>query len=282
MNRKVVLTIGGSDPSCGAGVQGDVRTIIAHGCTPLSAVTALTCQSEEEVLSVHGVGRDFLLSQLDSLFASTKIHAVKLGMLYDESIIEGLTEFFEPLKESIPIVLDTVLRSSSGMELLSLEGIFALNRKLIPIASLATPNIPEAELITGVTIQSEDDMARAAALLLANGAKAALIKGGHLPGSSYASDLLLTSYGYEWFRSERVWGEDLHGTGCAFSSSIACRLAFGDRLSDAVRTAKFFITEAIRSSKNLGFKSVDHFWQRRERFRTFFASSQKAEEALQL
>ena len=245
----VVLTIAGFDPSSGAGVTADIKTIAAHGCYGVAAITAMTVQSTSGVRQVSPVEPGLLISTLEELTADMAISAVHIGMLGSGEIAERVARFLErfPLPN---VVLDPILKSSSGATMLGKTGVAILKARLLPLAAVVTPNVDEAKALTGVPITGENDMKLAAHLLHVAGAQAVVVTGGHL---KEALDLLsMKGRGVQAFRSERLSSTNTHGTGCAFSTAIACQLAMGRDLSTAVLLAKSYVTAAIASAYSIG------------------------------
>ena len=245
---KTVLTIAGSDCSGGAGVQADLKTIAAHGLYGMSAITALTAQNTLGVFSVFPVPADFFEEQLKCIFSDIRPDAVKLGMIPNEEIMQRITKILD--KENPPfIVVDPVMASTSGKKL---AGSYAEDffRELFSLATLITPNIKEAEILTGKTICTKEDMQVVAETLSERYQTAVLIKGGHLTGS--ADDYLYDKKGGTWFSGERLASKNTPGTGCTLSSAIAVNLALGETMNRAVEKAKEYITGAISDGLNLG------------------------------
>ena len=245
---KNVLTIAGSDPSGGAGIQADLKTMCAHGVYGMSVITAITVQNTCKVFDTQDISPEIVAAQIDAVFNDIPVHAVKIGMVSDVRIIRAIRErlLFHDAKN---IVVDPVMVSKSGYRLLRQEAELTM-RELIAVADLITPNIPEAELLAGKIINTQADMEDTAHTLIENGAKAVLIKGGHLKDN--ANDLLLTANGITWLTSTRIPTKNTHGTGCTLSSAIVCGLAGGKELEQAVLTAKEYITQAIRDSLSIG------------------------------
>lgn len=246
---KKILTIAGSDCSGGAGIQADIKTITAHKMYAMSAITALTAQNTTGVYGVLEATPEFIGQQLDCIFTDIPPDAVKIGMLSNGRIIEIVAE---KLKEygAKNIVLDPVMIATSGSKLLSDLAIDSLKTKLLPIADIITPNIAEAESLSGITIETTVQMLEAAELLAKMLPGYILIKGGHLPDS--ADDLLYANGRATWFRSAKISNPNTHGTGCTLSSAIACNLAQGDNMHDSVQSAKAYITGALKAKINLG------------------------------
>jgi hydroxymethylpyrimidine/phosphomethylpyrimidine kinase len=246
-----VLVVAGSDSSGGAGIQADVKTLHALGVYPMTAVTAITVQ---DTLRVHEVSPvDPFLVERQMLAALDDIGAdcIKIGMLATRITVELVTRVCETRARGIPIVLDPVMLSTSGFPLLEVEGHSALIRRLLPLCALITPNAPEAELITGISIKSEADLHLAADRLLLMGQAAVLITGGHLPGDVVV-DLLRTADGFERRLESPRLPLDAHGTGCVLASAVAAGLAQGFTLETAVERAHAVVQEAIRSASILG------------------------------
>lgn len=246
---KKVLTIAGSDCSGGAGIQADIKTITAHKMYAMSAITALTAQNTTGVYGVLEADAAFVSQQIDCIFSDIRPDAVKIGMVSNSKIIETIADKLISYKAE-NIVVDPVMVSTSGSRLLNEDAINVLKTKLLPLGAVITPNIPEAEVLSGLEIHTEADMVKAAeeiSKLLTGGI---LIKGGHL--ETTANDLLYVSGTIHWFESQRVNNPNTHGTGCTLSSSIACNLAAGYPLEQAISNAKAYITGALMDGLNLG------------------------------
>ena len=245
----MVLTIAGFDPSSGAGVTADIKTIAAHGCYGIAAITAMTIQSTAGVRKVSPVDPCLLSETLDELVADITVSAVHIGMLGSGEIASRVAAFLARVKPP-KVVLDPILKSSSGASLLDESGVSILTQTLLPLATVITPNIDEATALTGIPIQSVDEMKLAARRLQEMGAQSVVVTGGHLEA---AIDLLYEKgQPAQTFRSHRVPSKNTHGTGCAFSTAIACHLARGESLSSAVLAAKAYVTAAIASAYPLG------------------------------
>jgi hydroxymethylpyrimidine/phosphomethylpyrimidine kinase len=245
----IVLTIAGFDPSSGAGVTADIKTIAAHGCYGVSAITALTIQSTVGVRRVVPIDVQVLGDTLDELLRDGKVSAVHIGMLGSGEVACRVATFLQSagLKN---IVLDTVLKSSSGAALLDGEGVGFLKERLLPLADVVTPNIDEAAVLTELEVRNQAEMERAAGRLHEMGAKAVVVTGGHL---ERAIDVLSVKDGQvEIYGAERVDSPNTHGTGCAFSTAVACQLALGQSLSTAVLLAKGYVLGAITNSYSIG------------------------------
>lgn len=246
---KKVLTIAGSDSSGGAGIQADIKTITAHKMYALSAITALTAQNTTGVYGIMDVPAEFVGQQLDCIFSDIVPDAVKIGMVSSSDIINVIVDKLTHFKAQ-NIVVDPVMVSTSCSKLLSDEAMDALITRLIPLASVVTPNIPEAEVLCGFDVRSEDDMVRAAKQIAKLCRGAVLVKGGHLVND--AIDLLHKDGKSTWYRSERVNNSNTHGTGCTLSSAIACNLAEGISLGESIESAKQYLTGALGAMLDLG------------------------------
>ncbi|MFZ0278187.1 MAG: bifunctional hydroxymethylpyrimidine kinase/phosphomethylpyrimidine kinase, partial [Candidatus Sulfotelmatobacter sp.] len=252
----VVLTIAGFDPSSGAGVTADIKTIAAHGCYGVACITALTVQSTAGVRRVEALDAGLVTETLEELAADIPIAAVHIGMLGAGKVVKAVTEFLgrRSGKSKLPnVVLDPILKSSSGADLLDTAGTRLLIEKLIPLADVITPNVEEAAVLTGLKVTDLDEMRAAAAKLHQMGSAAVVITGGHL---EKATDLLSfsTKSGIEEevFKAERQRSNSTHGTGCAFATAMSCHLALDRGLAEAALLAKTFVTAAIAAGHPLG------------------------------
>ncbi|MCH1982869.1 bifunctional hydroxymethylpyrimidine kinase/phosphomethylpyrimidine kinase [Ruminococcus sp. OA3] len=246
---KTVLTIAGSDSSGGAGIQADIKTVTAHGLYAMSAITALTAQNTTGVYGIMEVTPEFLANQLDCIFKDIYPDAVKIGMVSSAALIEVIADKLNEYRAH-HIVADPVMVSTSGSRLLAEDASETLIHTLIPLAEVITPNIPEAEVLCGMEIKSAADMEKAAVKIADFTKGAVLIKGGH--DLNDANDLLYADGSFEWLNGERISNPNTHGTGCTLSSAIACGLAKGDTLTDSVKSAKTYISGALRANLNLG------------------------------
>ncbi len=246
---KKVLTIAGSDCSGGAGIQADLKTIAAHKLYGMSVITALTAQNTTGVYGVAETSPDFVAAQLDAVFTDIVPDAVKIGMVSSPAIIEAIAERLSFYKAK-NVVVDPVMVATSGSRLLSEGASSALRERLFPLASVLTPNIPEAEALCGFSVENEADMIKAAEAIGKGCGVAVLVKGGHLVND--AMDYLYTEEGGCWFRAERIDNPNTHGTGCTLSSAIACGLARGLSLAESIRHAKEYLTGALRAGLDLG------------------------------
>ncbi len=247
--RGRVLVIAGSDSGAGAGIQADIKTAMALGAYATTAITALTAQNTLGVQGVLPVPPSFLRLQIETVLADIGADAVKTGMLGDAAAIELVAELLAPT--GLPLVLDPVMVAKGGARLLAADAVAALNRLLLPLSALVTPNVPEAEALTGIPIPGLAAMHRAAEALLALGAPAVLLKGGHMPGET-VTDLLCTQGGTELFRHPRLATRHTHGTGCTLATAIAAGLAQGMALSAAVARARSYVQAAIATAPGLG------------------------------
>lgn len=249
MDKKRVLSIAGSDCSGGAGIQADLKTIQAHALYGMSVITSITAQNTTGVYGVYDVTPEYVRKQIEAVMEDIFPDAVKIGMVSNAGIIK---EIVKTLKEyNIKnLVVDPVMVSTSGCKLLEKEAEEALVGELLPMADIITPNIPEAEVLSGISIQTEEDMVTAAKTIFEKNHTAVLIKGGHLETS--ANDLLYTQEGMEWFEAERIKNPNTHGTGCTLSSAIACALAEGLSMKDSVLQAKEYVYRAISAGLDLG------------------------------
>lgn len=246
---RTALTIAGSDSGGGAGIQADIKTMTANGVFATCAVTALTAQNTTGVTSIMEATPKFLGQQLDCIFTDIFPDAVKIGMVSSEGLIDviarKLTEY-----GAKQIVLDPVMVATSGAKLISDSAVEALRTRLLPLAAVITPNIPEAEILTGMTITTASDMEHAAQALFRTTGCAVLLKGGHQLND--ANDFLFSDQGGKWFTGQRIDNPNTHGTGCTLSSAIAANLAKGFSMPEAVERAKRYISGALGAMLNLG------------------------------
>jgi hydroxymethylpyrimidine/phosphomethylpyrimidine kinase len=246
-----VLVVAGSDSGGGAGIQADIKTITALGAYAATAITALTAQNTTGVHGVLPVPADFVRRQMAVVLDDIGADAVKIGMLADTAIVEAVGTELASRAQRLPLVLDPVLFAKSGDRLLTEDAIAALKRRLLPMATLITPNLPEAEALAGMAIPDLDAMRRAAAALLTLGVPAILLKGGHLPGDTVV-DLLATESGIEEFASPRIVSRHTHGTGCTLASAVTAGLAQGMEVSAAVQRARAYVRLAITAAPGFG------------------------------
>ncbi|RJE48317.1 MULTISPECIES: bifunctional hydroxymethylpyrimidine kinase/phosphomethylpyrimidine kinase [unclassified Dehalobacter] len=246
---KKVLTIAGSDCSGGAGIQADIKTITAHKVYAMSAVTALTAQNTTGVFGVLEASPAFVGQQLDCIFTDIFPDAIKIGMVSNSQIIAIIVEKLKQYHAK-NIVVDPVMISTSGDRLLNEDAMEAVLKKLLPIADVITPNIPEAEALCEMKILGTEDMLYAAQKIAKVLKGGVLLKGGHLADT--ADDLLFADGKVIWVKGERIKNSNTHGTGCTLSSAIACNLAFGYSIEESVKKAKEYITGALKDGLNLG------------------------------
>ena len=262
MITPAALSIAGSDSSGGAGIQADLKTFAALGVYGASVITALTAQNTKGVTGIHPVPADFVTAQLEAVFSDLDIGAVKIGMVADVAIIDAIAATLKRVRPKA-VVLDPVMVATSGDALLGAGAVDALKTRLIPLASIVTPNLPEAAALLSEAIASSPDAIEAQGRrLLALGARAVLIKGGHGEGPE-SIDYLLTQNSVETLSAPRIATRNTHGTGCSLSSAIAAGLAKGEELATAVRNAKAFISAAIASADRFsvghGHGPIHHF-----------------------
>ncbi len=249
MKLKTAMTVAGSDCSGGAGIQADLKTMTMNGVYAMSAITALTAQNTTGVRSISEVTPNFLSDQLDMIFEDIVPDAVKIGMVASGALISVIAE--KLIKYGAKnIVVDPVMVSTSGSALIKTEATAILAEKLLPISSLATPNIPEAEILSGMSISNENDMENAAKKIGETYGCSVLVKGGH--NINDANDLLWANGKFTWFEGKRIDNPNTHGTGCTLSSAIAANLAKGFPMEESVRRAKEYISAALSAMLNLG------------------------------
>ena len=246
---KTALSIAGSDCSGGAGIQADLKTMTMNGVYAMSAITALTAQNTTGVTGISEVSPDFLKQQIDMIFTDIYPDAVKIGMVSSSALIEAIAERLS-FYQAKNIVVDPVMVATSGSKLLETEAVSTLKSRLLAPATVVTPNIPEAEILSGMKISSEADMTAAAILINREYGCAVLLKGGH--SVSDANDLLCVNSETKWFRGKRINNPNTHGTGCTLSSAIAANLAKGFDLCESVGRAKEYISGALAAMLDLG------------------------------
>jgi hydroxymethylpyrimidine/phosphomethylpyrimidine kinase len=258
--RPRALTIAGSDSGGGAGIQADLKTFSALGVFGMTAITAVTVQNTKGVSGFEELSPTTVAEQIRAVTGDIGVDAAKTGMLASAAIVEAVAEAAAETRLPL-IVVDPVFVSKHGHPLLADDAVDALRRLLLPLATLVTPNLPEAAGLAGFEVRTLDDMRRAGAAILALGPRAVLVKGGHLEGDR-ATDLFADGAGEEWIDAERIDTPHTHGTGCTLSAAIAAYLARGSSLPEAVREGKAFVTEAIRHALPLGdgIGPVDQLW----------------------
>jgi|SRR5579871_4754655 len=249
--RGRVLVVAGSDSGGGAGIQADIKSITAFGAYAATAITALTAQNTLGVQAVHMPPLDFIEQQIAVVMDDIGADVVKIGMLGDAATIEVVSDALQRHAPGVPVVLDPVMVATSGARLLADDALGMLIRRLLPMARVITPNLPEAEALADMAIPDVAAMRRATAALLKLGVPAVLLKGGHLPGEQLV-DLLATSDGIEVFSAPRIASRNTHGTGCTLASGIAACLAQGASLPEAVRRARDYVRAAIATAPGFG------------------------------
>ena len=246
---KTALTIAGSDSCGGAGIQADIKTMTMNGVYAMSAITALTAQNTTGVRSIMEASPEFLAQQLDAVFEDIFPDAVKIGMVSSSGLVQVIADKLCEYKAK-NIIADPVMVATSGSALIKTDAIKTLTEKILPIAALVTPNIPEAQVLSGLDIKNKDDMQRAGEKIFASYGCAVLLKGGH--SLSDANDYLCDGSRGEWLRGRRIDNPNTHGTGCTLSSAIAANLAKGYALADAVLRAKQYLSGALAAMLDLG------------------------------
>lgn len=246
----IALTIAGSDSGGGAGIQADLKTFAAFGCYGASVVTAVTAQNTLGVHAVHTIPADIVAAQLSAVADDLPPDGCKTGMLGVRDIVDEVASVVRT-REWKNLVVDPVIRATSGAVLLDDEGVDALRRLLVPLAACITPNLDEAEVLTGQTVRNAEAMAKAGQAILDLGARAVLVKGGHLD-SDIVVDVLVTAQGTRRYTRSRIPGRATHGTGCTLSAAITAKLALGVRIDDAVPAAIEFVQAAMRTAPGLG------------------------------
>ena len=249
MRMKTALTIAGSDCSGGAGIQADIKTMTMNGVYAMSAITALTAQNTTGVRAIQEVAPDFLKQQIDAVFEDIFPDSVKIGMVSSSELVCVIAERLKYHKAK-NIVVDPVMVATSGSALMKTDAVEALTKELLPIATLVTPNIPEAEVLSELAIETKEDMEKAAKVIGDAHNCAVLLKGGH--NINDANDLLYADREYYWFEGKRIDNPNTHGTGCTLSSAIASNLAKGFALAESVQRAKEYISSALSAQLDLG------------------------------
>lgn len=253
-NKKCVLTIAGSDSGAGAGIQSDIKTFKNHGVYGLSVITAVTAQNTKGVQSSYTMPAASVTSQLKSVFADFNIKAAKTGMLVSANIIEAITSEFKKRK-NIRLVVDPVIYSKNAFTMLNKQGIASLKKSLLKITYLLTPNIPEVEILTGMKIDTIEDLETSAVMLHELGAKNVLIKGGHLKASMglpLGTDVLFDGSRFYLFSTNYVSTKNTHGIGCTLSAAITANLALGHNLIISIDKAKSYVVKSLKKTSKLG------------------------------
>jgi len=259
--RPRILTIAGSDSGGGAGIQADLKTFSALGAFGMTAITAVTVQNSEGVQRFEALSASLVRDQIHAAVTDIGVDAAKTGMLANADIVGATAGSIADT--GVPnLVIDPVFVSKHGHPLLAADAVDALRGELLPLATIVTPNLPEAAGLADLAVVTRDDMRRAAGVILELGPAAVLVKGGHLDGASDAADLFVTAEAEEWLVAERIDSPHTHGTGCTLSAAIAVHLGAGMPLLEAARGAKAFVTEAIRAAVPMGrgIGPVDHLW----------------------
>ena len=246
---RTALSIAGSDSCGGAGIQADIKTMTMNGVYAMSAITALTAQNTTGVRAISESAPDFLKQQIDAVFEDIYPDAVKIGMVSSVELIKVIAERLK-FYGARNIVVDPVMVATSGSKLMKNDAVSTLTRELLPLATLVTPNIPEAEILSGMSISDKENMIKAAKQISENYGCAVLLKGGH--SINDANDLLCANGEYRWFEGKRIVNPNTHGTGCTLSSAIAANLAKGYELADSVQRAKEYISGALGAMLDLG------------------------------
>ncbi|MFN7983619.1 MAG: bifunctional hydroxymethylpyrimidine kinase/phosphomethylpyrimidine kinase [Vicinamibacterales bacterium] len=258
---RTALTIAGSDSGGGAGIQADLKTFAALGVYGTSAITAITAQNTVGVTAAQALPADLVTAQIEAVASDIHVHATKIGMLATAAIVEAVAAAISALDLPL-VVVDPVMLAKSGDRLLDDDAVTAVIKELLPRAYLVTPNIPEAEVLSGMRITTLDDARTAAVKILESGASAVVVKGGHATGDDLV-DLLYDGHRFVELHTPRIHTRNTHGTGCTFASATSARLALGDSLVDAVTRAQAYVAGAIRHGLAIGHGHgpLDHFWQ---------------------
>lgn len=246
---KTALTIAGSDSCGGAGIQADIKTMTMNGVYATSAITALTAQNTTGVTGIMEVTPEFLMEQIDDVFNDIRPDAVKIGMVSSSELIKAIADRLKYFN-AVNIVVDPVMVATSGLRLINEDAIATLKGDLLPIADIITPNIPETEVLSGISVQTENDMIKASEIISDTYNCAVLCKGGH--SINDANDLLYENGEYRWFEGKRIDNPNTHGTGCTLSSAIAANLAKGFDMQSSVQRAKDYISGALSDMLDLG------------------------------
>ena len=275
---RTALSIAGSDSSGGAGIQADIKTMTANGVYAMTAITALTAQNTTGVTGIMEVTPEFLAQQLNSIFTDIRPDAVKIGMVSSSALIQVIAEKLKEYKAE-NIVVDPVMVATSGSKLISDDAIETLKTCLMPLSSILTPNIPEAEVLAEMKVETEEEMILAAKKISETFHCAVLCKGGHQLND--ANDLLYRDGEYKWFHGKRIQNPNTHGTGCTLSSAIASNLAKGYSMDESVKRAKDYISEALEAMLDLGKGSgpMKHCFNITGKYVTCVNNDSKEEEA---
>ena len=247
-----VLIVAGSDSGGGAGIQADIKTVTALDGFAMTAITALTAQNTQGVHGIHDVPIDFIVQQMEVVLDDLGADCVKIGMLHRPEVIEAVVGVLEAKARGVPVVADPVMVAKGGASLLADAAVTTLRERLLPLAGVLTPNLPEAEALTGMSIATREDAANAAAKLAVMGPKAVLMKGGHMVGDTVVDLLFENGVLTEAFEGKRLDTPNTHGTGCTTASAVACGIAQGLSVRDAVARARAYVFEAIRTNPGYG------------------------------
>jgi hydroxymethylpyrimidine/phosphomethylpyrimidine kinase len=246
----VALTVAGSDSGGGAGIQADLKTFAAHGVYGVSAITAVTAQNTQAVSAVQVMKPATVLAQIGAVITDFQVAALKTGMLANATIVSTVARAIQSANLG-PLVVDPVMVAKSGDRLLDERAVAALIGELLPLAALVTPNLPEAEVLTGMAVRTLEDQREAARRIAGLGARAVVVKGGHADSADIV-DVLFDGHSFTEFRQERVPGTSTHGTGCTFSAAITAQLALGRGVHEAIPLAQAYVAKAIRNAPGLG------------------------------
>jgi hydroxymethylpyrimidine/phosphomethylpyrimidine kinase len=246
----VALTVAGSDSGGGAGIQADLKTFAALGVYGVSAITAVTAQNTRGVSAVEALSPGIVSAQIAAVVEDFPVAALKTGMLANAGIIGAIARVLRVSRVG-PLVMDPVMVAKSGDRLLDADALAALTRELLPLAAVVTPNLPEAEVLTGMEVRTLEDQREAARRIVGLGARAVVVKGGHSPSADIV-DVLFDGQTFTEFRAERVPGTSTHGTGCTFSAAITAQLALGRSIQEAIPLAQVYVATAIRNAPGLG------------------------------
>jgi hydroxymethylpyrimidine/phosphomethylpyrimidine kinase len=259
-SKCVALTIAGSDSGGGAGIQADLKTFSALGVYGASVITAITAQNLDGVTAIQAIDADVVKEQMIAVLEGYPVKGAKTGMLFSKEIVEVVAEIYSNYR-TIPLVIDPVFAATSGSTLIQDSAIMALTDKLFPLAAAITPNIPEAEFLTGDKIATIDDLKKAAEKLLYMYKRPVIAKGGHLTETAY--DVLIDEAGMEIYEREMVRDVNNHGSGCTFSAALAAEMAKGGSLREALRIAKDYLFRGLKDSHSLmgAVRVIDHFWR---------------------
>jgi len=246
---KKALTIAGSDCSGGAGIQADLKTFSAHGVFGMSVIVSVVAENTSRVIDIQDMTSDMILKQIDAIYEDIGTDAVKIGMLSNEKCMKAVREGILKYRPN-NVVVDPVMYAKNGCALMDPNSVDALIQNILPLADLLTPNIPEAECISGITIENQEDMEKAAKIICERGCRNVLVKGGHNPEN--ATDILYDGEDFYYYKGKRIHTKNTHGTGCTLSSAIASNLALGHSMVDSIEIAKKYITVAIEHALEIG------------------------------